>query len=83
MSWNYRVVRRHLPPPEDHDWYAIHEAYYDKAGKIYAITEKPCTIEGESVQELNGIRLRMLEASKQPVVEWDDVVGKRRKPRKA
>ncbi len=83
VAWNYRLVRQHLPSPENHEWYAVHEAYYTKTGELYAITERPCTLEGESVEEVNGIRAMMFEAFKHPVLDHENIPGKRRKPRRA
>ena len=55
MSWNYRVVKRtesvpHLGEPVIS--YGIHEAYYDKDGRIVGLSEQPVRIIGDLHVEL-------------------------------
>lgn len=63
-SWNYRQVK-------DGNHYGIHEVYYDKYGKIEAITENPCTPYGESKDELFKDLDFMLGALSKPVVDME------------
>lgn len=74
MSWNYRIVRRLVEDgvnKEPQPWFGVHEAYYDKNGQITNITEKPVAVEGESVEELNGVRAMMFAATKHPVLDYE------------
>ncbi|MFW5975271.1 MAG: hypothetical protein ACOCP6_00775 [Desulfosalsimonas sp.] len=78
--WNYRIVRR------KHAWkdprtekevvsysYGIHEAYYDKSGKVGAITEDPVEPFGENIEELRHSWARMAEAFGQPLLDCDNI----------
>jgi len=49
--WNHRVFREVLFNGKD--WYTVREVFYNKDGSIYAHTEEPVDISGESVE---GIR---------------------------
>ena len=79
MSWNYRLVHRKCKPPEgyfgpvDEDFYAVHEVHYDAEGKPRAVSENPAIICGESRVEANECRIRMLDAFRRDVLEWDDI----------
>jgi hypothetical protein len=75
MSWNYRVVHRHLVHPNGgEDVYAVHEVYYDDDGNPTMVTENPVYLAAESVKELNADRILMGAACRKPVLEWDDIV---------
>lgn len=77
MGWNNRVVRRF------HSWvdakgqqhgdhtYGIHEAYYDKNGKVVAITEDPVEPHGETVAEMRRSWCMLAEAFGQPILDFD------------
>lgn len=78
--WNYRIVRK------KHTWkepgtqreivsysYGIHEAYYDKAGKVGAITEDPVEPFGENIEELRHSWVGMAEAFGKPVLDCDNI----------
>jgi hypothetical protein len=70
--WNYRVVKRKLPGGSF--FYAIHEAYYDDAGKVWSITQDPIPGRGDSKCEVIGDLVRMLsDARKSPVLDYDNV----------
>jgi len=68
MSWNHRVIR-HVNDGEV--WFAIHEAYYNKQGGIWSITTEPIAPVGESRAELKRTIELMLDAVKNPVLEYD------------
>ena len=80
MTWNYRVVRSRLK--DGGDWYAVHVAYYDKTGRVTHITQKPVTIEGESVEELTGdlVTIKM-DARRRPVLDLDELKKQWKKDR--
>jgi len=79
MGWNNRVVTRF------HSWvdskgqqrgeyvYGIHEAYYDKNGKVVAITEDAIECHGETVSELRRHWCMMAEAFGQPILDYDKI----------
>ena len=77
MGWNNRVVRKF------HQWvdakgqqrgdhtYGIHEAYYDKNGKVVAITQDAIECHGETVAELRRHWCMLAEAFGQPILDFD------------
>ena len=68
--WNYRIVRK---KERTHYTYAIHEAYYDKKGKVGLITQDPIKPFGENIEELRHSWLMMAEAFSQPVLDYDSI----------
>ncbi len=50
MSWNHRIVRR--KDPDGTLTFAVHEAYYDSEGRIYAITADSVAPMGDTPMEL-------------------------------
>ncbi len=80
MTWNYRVVRSRQK--DGSVWFAVHEAYYDKAGKVTSITAKPVTIEGESVEELTGdlVTIKM-DVRRRAVLDLDELKKQWKKER--
>lgn len=71
MSWNYRVVVR--PDGMGGAYYAIHEAYYDKAGRVWAITENPAVVDGDTPEEVEETRIQMGEARRRPILNYDAI----------
>ena len=78
--WNYRIVRKkHIrqdPGTQEEKEsfsYGIHEAYYDKAGKVGAITENPVELSGETIEELRHSWVMMAEAFGQPLLDYDNI----------
>ena len=70
--WNYRVVHRlHKHPKGDEHVYAIHEAYYNSAGLVEAVTQNPVEPWGETLEELKTSLQRMNEALAKPILDWD------------
>lgn len=73
MTWNYRVIEF---TDGDDTWQAIHEVYYDDAGKPSGYTEKEVgvsisTVEGgePTGDDLAGVYMRMGEAFGKPVLK--------------
>lgn len=81
----YRIIKRRLPYPENHDWYAIHEVYYEDDGvTVKAITENAVAIEGETMQEIQEVWMMMTRAClRAPVLDYDELQAQFRKARKA
>lgn len=69
--WNYRLVRR--TRQDGTRTYAIHEAYYDDAGRVWGITEEPVEVFGESWQEARRDLGAMAHAFRGPVLPWESV----------
>lgn len=78
--WNYRIVRKkhvwkdpRTQEEKESYLYGIHEAYYDKAGKVGAITENPVEPSGETIEDLRHSWMRMAEAFGQPLLDYDHI----------
>lgn len=82
MTWNYRIVKFKNTPRnkeftgEDH-YYALHEVYYNEAGKPDGITENPITFVCDEEEGPDGIT-RSLEralkdAKNRPVLRAEDL----------
>lgn len=48
--WNHRVVKQILP--DGSEWFSVREVFYNEDGSIFAYTEKPVDICGESIEEM-------------------------------
>jgi hypothetical protein len=73
MTWNYRVIKSHLPNGEEE--FGIHEVYYDENGNPSMTTERAIAAYGETLDELRADVQRQLEALSKPVLTMDDFVG--------
>ena len=47
--WNHRVLKETL---NGEDWYSVREVFYNDDDSIYAYTEEPVDIAGESISAL-------------------------------
>lgn len=76
MSWNYRVCRHYstLPDGTVEDYYRIHEVYYDKRGKITAVSVDGIDPHGLTLTGLKKDLSMMRAALKQPVLEFDNEI---------
>ena len=82
MSWNFRYCKKtnEYAPGEVEVTYEIHEVYYNSDGDVCGITEQPCTMYGESKEELVSLIARFNEAlDKEPLdidtlkyADWDE-----------
>jgi hypothetical protein len=67
-----------MPDGSGETWLAIHEVYYDEnltsiggpTRTVVGYTEKPITVEGETIEEVRQILLQMLEALDAPILEY-------------
>jgi len=60
--------------PNDYiEWFAIHEVFYNKKGKIYGITKDPITVTTETFNksEFNRILSWMRKAVNAPVIDYN------------
>lgn len=48
--WNHRVVKQKLE--DGTEWFSVREVFYNDDGSIFAYTEEPVDISGESTEEL-------------------------------
>ena len=69
--WNYRLVRR--AHRDGSRTYAIHEVYYDGAGRFWAITREPAEVFGATYQEARADLRAMRDAFRAPVLPWESV----------
>lgn len=70
MSWDHRVMRHR---EGDAVWYAVHEVYYDEAGRPTACTENPVEPFGETFEELRDDLHLFAKALEKPVLDYDDI----------
>jgi hypothetical protein len=79
MHWNYRLVK------DRHGFISIHEAYYHKNGRMYAITTEPISIGGDNISEIRRVLRQIrkdVERSKDDVIdedEWNKKCGLKRR----
>lgn len=78
--WNYRVVRKkdvHADPAENKErveyFYGIHEAFYDKDGHVWGVTQDSVEPFGENVEELRHSWIMMAEAFGRPILDYDNI----------
>ena len=69
-GWNNRVIRQTFDTGEV--MFALHEVYYDDNGTPKSITSDPVFPHGETLEELQADIARMLEATKKPVLNYED-----------
>lgn len=65
MTWAHRIIEHDT---EKNVYFAIHEVFYDEAGKIVSWTEKPVDIVGDSKEGIVKLVKMMLEDSYKPVL---------------
>ena len=77
MSWNYRVMKRKIKGADyEEEFYAIYEVYYEDDGSIKAWTEKPVSIQGETLEELKNDLGYYSKALKEPVLDYNELEKK-------
>jgi hypothetical protein len=77
-GWNYRLVRRkHIDTLHDKERisysYSVHEAFYDKLGKVILISAEPEAPYGENVTEVRRSYAMMAEAFGKPILDYDKI----------
>lgn len=70
--WNYRIVKK---TNEYGEYYAIHEAFYNNDGSLWAVTEDGVDIGGENIEDMREAYEMMVEAFDEPVINYEDVPG--------
>lgn len=66
----YRVVRR---TESGESWFAIHEAHYDDADRVWVIARTPAAPFGETIEELDDDLRSFAEAFGRPHLEYAEV----------
>lgn len=73
MTWNYRIVRHHEPE----EWYALHEVFYDAAGRPTMMTADPIDFACGGDEGPEGItrslEMALADAKGRPVLDEGDV----------
>ena len=70
--WNYRICKR-TDPKTQSIYYAIHEAFYNKDGSIFALSQDPIEPMGETVNELTSDLNYMMLALSKEVLDYDNM----------
>lgn len=70
-GWTYRLVRRVV---EGVEVFAVHEAYYDAAGKVWSITEGPVEACAPTRDEtLLCLATMLADCLEHPVLDFDQI----------
>lgn len=64
--WNHRVVKQALE--EGTDWYSVREVFYNDDDTIYAYSEEPVDICGESIADLKEYTQWVLDCLDKPIL---------------
>jgi hypothetical protein len=67
IHWNHRVVKAVYPDGEE--WFSVREVFYNADGSIYAYTEKPVDIAGESIDALREYLQWCMNCLDKPILE--------------
>jgi hypothetical protein len=72
MTWNYRIIKKHIPLTND-TFYILTEVFYNKKGKLMAYSDGD-NILGSSPQEIiESLQMMLKDAKKdQPVLTEED-----------
>lgn len=69
MGWNYRVIR-HMATESGHDYYAIHEVFYNEQGAPCMVSEQPHAPHGDRPEELIAELKLMQDAADKPALDY-------------
>lgn len=73
VAWNLRLVK-HTERKPRRVWYAVHEVWYDEAGKPWTMTEEPVDIVGDSAKDvLAYLKLIQHDLKRLPVLDLERV----------
>lgn len=70
--WNCRVVEKTLDSGDK--WFGVYEVFYSDEKNIYAITENPVDISGETIEEVKGYFELVKKAFDAPVLKFEEIV---------
>ena len=71
-NWNHRVVKKTYPSGDVE--YSVREVFYNADGSIFAYTESPVGIVGESVESLREYCQWVLKCLDEPILVDGEVV---------
>ncbi len=76
MTWNYRLCKEtYSKGTQDEEvGFEIREAYYNKSGGVWAVTETAARPFGESPDELKNVLERMNTALEKDIIDLDTFV---------
>ena len=73
--WNYRLCKKtHKYDTYEEVLFSIHEAYYNKAGGIWAITEESVNVYGDSIDDVKQALSWMNLALSKETIDLDTLV---------
>jgi len=64
--WNHRIVKETLS--DGTDWYSVREVIYNDDKSIYAYTEEPVDICGESIDDLREYCQWIIDCLDKPIL---------------
>ena len=67
MTWNHRVVKEVLDNGDE--WFTVREVFYNDDGSIFAYTEEPADVCGESIDEIREYLQWCLNCLDKPILE--------------
>jgi tetrahydromethanopterin S-methyltransferase subunit H len=65
-NWNHRIVRETLK--DGSFWYSVREVFYNDDGSIYAYTQNPVGISGETIEDLREYTQWILNCLDTPIL---------------
>lgn len=70
--WNHRLLKRDT---KHGTIFGVYEVYYNSDGSIYAMTERPVELTGESPEDIEQEIQMILRALTTPVLDYDKTVA--------
>ena len=64
--WQYHIIKHNDQEPP---YFAVHEVYYKRPGKVEGWTEEPCRFGGDSEGDvMEALRLALLDGERRPTL---------------
>lgn len=71
-TWNYRIIHH---DKDERPWFAVHEVFYNPDQTIYAYTEDPIDIVGDTDDDVKkSAKLIFMDVIKHPVLKESEIV---------
>lgn len=70
MYWNHRLIKR---IDDGYEQYGIYEVYYNDDGSIYAYTEEPIEVCGDTQEDVEEILQWMMNCLEKPVLVYGEI----------
>ncbi len=75
MTWNYRLCKQtYRGDGYEEDSYEIREAYYNKDGSIWAVTENAKGVYGDTIESAKECITWMQQAFEKEIIDLDTFV---------